>query len=83
MTGRRAGGRRARAEARAAGAREGFDPEWRQWINPYRPVEQFSEDEIEAIHQASLDILRDTGVRVLNDEAQIGRRRVGKELPSV
>lgn len=70
MSARRAGGRRARATARASQAKQTFDRAWRQWVNPYEPVEQFNADEIEAIHQASLDVLRDTGIRILSDEAQ-------------
>ena len=69
MKGRRAGGRRGRAAARSARASAHFDKAWRQWVNPYPPIEQFSEDEVEAIHLASLDVLRDTGLRVLSDEA--------------
>ncbi|MCP4329925.1 MAG: trimethylamine methyltransferase family protein [Alphaproteobacteria bacterium] len=37
--------------------------------NPYRPIEQFSADQIEAIHEASLTVLREIGIRVLSDEA--------------
>ncbi|WYK19499.1 trimethylamine methyltransferase family protein [Roseovarius sp. W115] len=70
MNTRRSGGRRARAAKRANAAERAFDAAWRQWKNPYAPIEQFSADEIEAIHNASLKVLRDTGIKVLNDEAR-------------
>ena len=37
--------------------------------NPYPPMEIFSADQIEAIHQASLAVLRDTGVNFMLPEA--------------
>lgn len=40
-----------------------------QLINPYSPVEPLSTDQIESIHQASLKLLRDTGVNFLLPEA--------------
>ena len=67
----RTGGRRGRAGKRAAATGpRGFDPAWRRWERPYPPIEQFSADEIEAIHDASLRILRDSGIRVLNADAR-------------
>ncbi len=42
---------------------------WRALVNPYRPVEILSEDQIEAIHRASLRILTEIGVEVLGDRA--------------
>ena len=70
MNTQRSGGRRARAAKRASAGQKAFDAAWRQWKNPYAPIEQFSADEIEAIHKASLKVLRDTGIKVLNDEAR-------------
>ena len=69
MSSARAGGRRARVAKRRNDAAKAFDAAWRHWINPYPPIEQFSADQIEAIHLASLEVLRDTGVKVLNPEA--------------
>jgi trimethylamine--corrinoid protein Co-methyltransferase len=37
--------------------------------NPYQPMEIFSEDEIEAIHQASLKVLCDTGMDIQSPRA--------------
>lgn len=70
MTRVRTGGRRGRSAKRATEAKAFFDAAWRQWKNPYPPVEQFSVDEIEAIHTASLKVLRDIGIKVMNDEAR-------------
>ncbi len=42
---------------------------WRSMVNPYRPVEILSLDQVEAIHRASLRILREIGVEVLGDRA--------------
>ncbi len=67
MTVIRKGGRRNR---RMNKAEAGFDAAWRQWRNPYTPIQQFSDDEIEAIHAASLRVLADTGIKVLSDEAR-------------
>jgi trimethylamine--corrinoid protein Co-methyltransferase len=47
-----------------------FDLAWRQWVNPYTPIEQFSADQIEAIHLASLKVLARTGIRVLSSDAR-------------
>ena len=68
---RRGGGRRMRAE-RQAGARQTSipDPVYTRLINPYPPIEQFSADQIEAIHLASLTILEEIGIRVLSEEAR-------------
>lgn len=74
---RSAGGRENRAAMRANAAAKSFDKAWRQWVNPYPPVEQFSADEIEAIHQASLKVLRDTGINVHNKEARELYRSAG------
>ena len=69
MSGTRGGGRAGRRARRTDTATKAFDAAWRAWINPYRPVEQLSADEIEAIHRASLRVLSGTGMRVLSDEA--------------
>jgi trimethylamine--corrinoid protein Co-methyltransferase len=42
---------------------------WRRIVNPYTPLEILSADQVEAIHQASLSILRDVGVEVLGSRA--------------
>jgi trimethylamine--corrinoid protein Co-methyltransferase len=41
-----------------------------QLVNPYEPTRILSEDQIESIHQASLSLLRDTGLDVLLPQAR-------------
>jgi len=41
----------------------------RRLVNPFPPTEVLSADQVEAIHAASLKILRDTGIEVLGDRA--------------
>ena len=43
---------------------------WLRLKNPYPPIAQFSDDHIEAIHQTSLTLLRDKGIKVLSAEAR-------------
>ena len=42
---------------------------WRRLVNPFRPLEILSDDQIESIHQASLRILSEIGIEVLGDRA--------------
>jgi len=42
---------------------------WRRVVNPFTPLEILSDDQLEAIHQAGLRILRDIGMEVLSDHA--------------
>ena len=70
MNKQRPGGRRGRAMKRQSQAVRQFDMAWRRWENPYPPIEQFSADQIEAIHAASLRVLSEVGLKVLNDEAR-------------
>ncbi len=70
MTRQRTGGRQGRAAKRKNQAASHFDAAWRQIKNPYPPIEQFSVDEIEAIHQASLTVLCEIGIKVLSPEAR-------------
>ena len=48
--------------------------------NPYSPIEQFSADEIEAIHETSLQILEEIGIKVLNEEARAIYAQAGFDL---
>ena len=56
--------RRPRRRAAGVGAAE-----WRTIVNPYRPVEIMSADEVETIHGASLRILEQIGIEVLGERA--------------
>jgi trimethylamine--corrinoid protein Co-methyltransferase len=53
---------------------------WRQIVNPYRPIEILSADQVEAIHRASLRILREIGVEVLGDRALDQLAAAGAEV---
>ncbi|MEM8773602.1 MAG: trimethylamine methyltransferase family protein [Pseudomonadota bacterium] len=70
MNTQRSGGRRGRTAKRASAGVKTFDAAWRQWQNPYAPVEQFNADQIEAIHQAALKVLKEIGLKILSDEAR-------------
>src|SRR6188472_1732964 len=40
---------------------------WRRLVNPYRPIEILSADQVEAVHVASLRILAEIGMEVIGD----------------
>ncbi|WP_347822414.1 trimethylamine methyltransferase family protein, partial [uncultured Planktomarina sp.] len=42
---------------------------WSVLKNPFEPQSVFSQDRVEAIHQASLDVLQNLGIKVLLPEA--------------
>jgi trimethylamine--corrinoid protein Co-methyltransferase len=42
---------------------------WRQLRNPYKPIEVLREEQVEAIHNASLRVLEESGIEFLDDEA--------------
>ena len=44
-------------------------PPWRRLVNPYRPLEILSADEVEAIHRESLRVLEELGIEFLHDGA--------------
>ncbi len=68
-TGRRGGRRRTDATGPQPDAAAG-KPFYARVRNPFPPVEILSEDEVEAIHQTSLRVLRDIGIKVLSTEAR-------------
>ena len=43
---------------------------WRTVRNPHPPTRTLSEDQVEAIHHASLRVLRDIGMKVLSPKAR-------------
>jgi len=43
---------------------------WTDLVNPYAPAEVLTSEQLELIHQASLHLLRDVGMRVLNEQAR-------------
>jgi trimethylamine--corrinoid protein Co-methyltransferase len=72
---RRAG--RSRGRRKAGGLRQ---LEWRDIVNQYAPVEVLSADQVEAVHQASLEVLATTGMRILYDEARRLYRQAGADV---
>jgi trimethylamine--corrinoid protein Co-methyltransferase len=48
--------------------------------NTYPPIEVLSTDQIEAIHLASLKVLRETGIEVMHDESRARLRAAGAEV---
>jgi trimethylamine--corrinoid protein Co-methyltransferase len=53
---------------------------WRRLVNPYRPVEILSADQVEAIHAASLRILAEIGVECLGDRVLVAWARAGARV---
>ncbi len=56
---------------------------WRPLVNPFRPLEILSADEIETIHRASLRILSEIGMEVLGDRALDALARAGATVDRV
>jgi trimethylamine--corrinoid protein Co-methyltransferase len=50
---------------------------WRRLVNPFKPVELLSADQVEAIHATSLRILSEIGMEVLGDRALDAFRAAG------
>ena len=70
-----------RARHRARRVAGGIDQlPWRQLVNPYRPLEILSADQVETIHRASLRILAELGMQVWGDRALDLLRSVGAEV---
>ena len=76
-TGSPTGGRRGRRERVAAAAAIAADTPRAQPRMPFAPVPAVSADELEAIHGASLTILEEIGMDILNAEAKSLLRAAG------
>ncbi|MGF1608548.1 MAG: trimethylamine methyltransferase family protein [Kiloniellales bacterium] len=78
------GGRRRRRSETGARTRERGGAvqqlAWRNLRNPYRPLEVLSEEQIEAIHDASLTILEEIGMDFLHPEALEILRQAGADV---
>jgi trimethylamine---corrinoid protein Co-methyltransferase len=61
---RRSGGRRARAERGGPGLHQ---LPWQRVENPYAPLQPARPEQIEALHQTSMRILSELGIRVMGD----------------
>jgi trimethylamine--corrinoid protein Co-methyltransferase len=68
---------RRRARRAAEGLRQ---LPWREVVNPYAPIEVLSADQVEAIHAASLRVLQETGMRVLDAGARERLARAGADV---
>lgn len=60
-------GRRARAITQDKHSRA---PDYRKLRNPFKPVDLFTDDRVEAMHEAALATLEDLGIKVLLPEAR-------------
>jgi len=74
----RDGSRRRGRQPRAAWALA--QPPWRDVVNPYAPMEVLSDDQIEAIHDASLQVLEEIGMDFLHPEAHEILRAAGADM---
>ena len=72
--------RRRRRDASERGAARIRQLERRPTRNRFAPLEALDEEQLEAIHVASLDILEDLGIEVLGDEALELWREAGAEI---
>jgi trimethylamine--corrinoid protein Co-methyltransferase len=62
--------RRGRDRAREAAAAPQRNVDYRNLKNPFPPMNAFTEDRIEALHEASLTVLEELGIKVLLPEAR-------------
>ncbi|MCP5082447.1 MAG: trimethylamine methyltransferase family protein [Alphaproteobacteria bacterium] len=72
---RRSGGRSGRQQSDLSTVRN--TSHYRRLRNPFGPIEILSADEVEAIHQASLTILEEIGIKVLHAAARGVYQRAG------
>jgi trimethylamine--corrinoid protein Co-methyltransferase len=73
--------RRGGRAGKRAGAGDHFEqPPFRQYRIPFEPTRIVSEDELEAIHLASLRVLKEIGVDVLHDEARAIMKKAGADV---
>ncbi|MBW4709249.1 trimethylamine methyltransferase family protein [Roseobacter sp. YSTF-M11] len=70
MTLRENAGRRRTRRGNAASAHEKRKVDYRRLRNPFPPMNVFSEDRIEAIHDAALNVLETLGIKVLLPDAR-------------
>ena len=53
---------------------------WQRVRNPYPPLAMLSDDQVEAIHQASLRILAELGIELMSASAREALRRIGAQV---
>lgn len=76
MTDRETGGRRRRQRPPRGETATKREVNYRQLKNPFPPMNVFSDDEIESMHEAALTVLEDLAIKVLLPEAR-GLYRAG------
>ncbi|UDL91313.1 trimethylamine methyltransferase family protein [Mesorhizobium sp. PAMC28654] len=62
-----------RTTARVRRVRDGrleFSKEWLQLRNPHAPIEVLTEEQVETIHDASMSVLEDVGMRIQDEETR-------------
>ena len=72
--------RRGRGSPQERAAARPAPPSFRGLRNPYRPVEVISTDQVEAIHHASLTVLKEIGINVLLPEARDILAKAGADV---
>ena len=77
MSESRRGRRSGRSKVRDAVAEQ---PPWEQPRMRFDPIRAVSDDELEAIHQASLRVLAETGIDFLDDTARRQLAEVGADV---
>ena len=77
------GGRRAARRARREGGGRIEQPAFRRIFNPYAPTRAISDDELEAIHLASLQVLEEIGIDFLLPEARERLKAAGASVDSL
>jgi trimethylamine--corrinoid protein Co-methyltransferase len=73
----RADGRERRQRRRASGFRQ---QAWRPLVNPYRPIEVLTEEQLAKIEDASFRILENIGLEILHDGALDRLEKVGASV---
>ncbi|WP_299916995.1 trimethylamine methyltransferase family protein [uncultured Roseobacter sp.] len=73
-------GRRRTRRGGGAAAHQTRKLDYRNLRNPFPPMTIFSEDRIEAIHEAALDVLETLGIKVLLPEARKAYRAAGARV---
>ncbi|MBT7615514.1 MAG: trimethylamine methyltransferase family protein [Rhodospirillaceae bacterium] len=73
--------RQRRNRAKKSGERNALNIlPWRKISNPYPPIQPLSDDQIEAIHQTSLRVLDELGMKVLDGETRSLLRDAGARV---
>ena len=77
--------RRSNASPRDREAMAGRIPQlpWKQPRNPYAPLKVISDDQVEAIHRASLRVLEELGIELMSAEGRALFRAAGAQVDEV